>query len=173
MTDATAIASAYQSLKAAFDIGKALVGLGISAEIRAKISEMNERILAAQDSAIAGRDYQTTLLKQIGDLEKKIAELETWDTEAETYQLTNVRVPHHPMGSAFAYAPKEGTHKGKPSHLICASCYQERHKSILQAQRLDPGACQTLICPRCDVIIYLNGTPEPEHFGLKPKRSKR
>ena len=173
MTDAATIAAGFQSLKSAFDIGKALLNLGISAEVRDRISEMNERILAAQESAIAGRDYQAALLKQIGDLEKHIAELEAWDADAETYQLTDVRTPTHPMGSAFAYVSKKGTHTSEPAHLICATCYQEKHKSFLHGQVLFPGACQALMCHRCGNILYLNGSPHPEHFGLKPKRSGR
>jgi hypothetical protein len=43
--------------------------------------------LATYESAIAGRDYQSTLLKQIGESEKHIAQLEARDAEAETYQL--------------------------------------------------------------------------------------
>lgn len=171
MTDAATVAGGLQSLKTAFEIGKALLNLGVSAEMRERISEMNERILTAQESASAARDYQSALLAQIGDLEKRVAELETWDAEAQTYQLTDVRTPGHPAGPALAYAPKEGTHAGEPPHFICANCYQERHKSILQAQTLYPGGCNALICPRCGVILYREGHPYPEHFGLKaPKR---
>jgi hypothetical protein len=172
MTDVATITAGFQSLKAAFDIGKALLNLGISADIQGRIREMNDRILTAQESAIASRDYQSALLKQIGDLEKQIADFEAWDAEAETYELTNVR-PATVRGSAFAYAPKEGTHTGEPSHFICATCYQERHKSILHEQMLQPGMCDTLICPRCNVILYRIGHPYPEHFGLRPKRSGR
>jgi len=50
-------------------------------------SGINEILLAAYESAIAGRDYQSTLLKQIGESEKHIAQLEARDAEAETYQL--------------------------------------------------------------------------------------
>src|SRR5258708_40057191 len=107
MTDVATITAGLQSLKAAFDIGKTMLNLGVTAEVQDRIREMNEKILTAQEGAIASRDYQSALLKQIGDLEKQIADFEAWEAEAETYKLANVRVPNHPMGMAFAYAPKE------------------------------------------------------------------
>ena len=140
MTDAAIITAGFQSLKASFEIGKALLKMGISAEIKDRIREMNDGILAAQESAIASQQHESALLKQISALEKQITDFEAWAAEAETYKLANVRTPNHPMGLAFAYAPKEGTHTGEPPHFICASCYQERHKSILQEQILYPGA---------------------------------
>jgi hypothetical protein len=74
MTDIATITAGFQSLKAAVDIGKTLLKLSVSAEVRDQIREMNEKILTAQESAIASRDYQSALLKQIGELEKQIAD---------------------------------------------------------------------------------------------------
>ncbi len=172
MTDAAIISAGFQSLKASIEIGKALLKMGISAEIKDRIREMNDGILAAQESALASQQHQSALIKQVGELEKQIAELETWNAEAETYKLTNVRAPNHPMGMAFAYAPKEGTHTGEPPHFICANCYQERHKSILQEQTLYPGRAVGLVCPRCSVIVYKEGYPMPDHFGLRRPKGR-
>lgn len=172
MTDAATISAGLQSLKAAFDIGKALLGLGLSAQIRERVSEMNERILAAQESAIASRDYQSALLKQISDLEKHIAQLETWDAEAETYDLTDVRQPNDVAGPAFAYAPKKGTHTGEPPHFICAQCYEDRHKSILQRETFAIGRCAVLICNTCGSILYLTGYRSAEHMKMVTMRHR-
>jgi hypothetical protein len=169
--DVAAISIGYQSLKAAFEIGKALLNLGLSVQVQDRIRDMNEKILAAQESAIASRDYQSTLLKQIGDLEKHIADLEAWDAKAQAYQLTDLGKSG--ITGKFAYASKEGTHTSEPAHLLCASCYQQRHKSILQSQKLYPGACDILICHRCTSVIYLTGHPSPLHAAMLPKRSSR
>lgn len=169
--DVATISVGFQSLKAAFDIGKALLNLGLSVQVQDRIREMNEKILAAQESAIASGDYQSALLKQIGNLEKHITELEAWDAEAKTYCLTDVG--KHGVTGKFAYAPKEGTHFSEPAHLLCAQCYQDRHKSILQAQVLYPGMCDTLMCHRCQSVVYITGEPLPRHFQSKPQRSSR
>jgi hypothetical protein len=163
MTDAATISAGLQSLKAAFDIGKALLNLSLSAQIQDRIREMNDRILAAQESAIASRDYQSALLQQIGNLEKQITDLEAWNAEAETYELTNVREPNNPAGPAFAYAPKKGAHTAEPPHFICAQCYEERHKSILQREMFHLGGCQVLICNRCSAMLYVIGYRRKEH----------
>ena len=161
-----------QSLKAAFDIGKALLNLSISAEVQDRIREMNEKILAAQESAIASRDYQSALLKQIGELEKQIADFEAWEAEArdiQTRECWNIKSSHG-NGVCFC-AERRNPCRSEPPHFICANCYQERHKSILQEQTLPPGLADALICPRCNVIIYKHGHPYLEHFGLRsPKR---
>jgi hypothetical protein len=163
MTDAATIAAGLQSLKAAFDIGKALLNLGISAEVQDRIREMNERILAAQESAIASRDYQSALLKQIGELEKQIAEFEAWEAEAKTYELKEVpRIGDSRPSGLFAFAPREGTHPSEPPHLLCAQCYNDRHKSYLQKEdRI--GRCVALACHRCGSDLYLAGEREPMH----------
>jgi septal ring factor EnvC (AmiA/AmiB activator) len=169
MTDAATIAAGFQSLKAAFEIGKALLNLGISAEVQDRIREMNEKILTAQESAIASRDYQSALLKQIGNLEEQIADFETWETEAETYQLKELRRADDPRGSILAYAPKEGTHASEPAHLLCAECYSNRHKSILQHQEI-ADRIPALLCLHCDNLIYLEGE---RPYPLSPKRRQR
>jgi len=172
MTDVATIAAGFQSLKAAFDIGKALLNLGISAEIQDRIREMNDRILTAQESAIASRDYQSALLKQIRDLEKQIADSETWDAEAETYQLKDLRRAGDPRGSIFAYAPKEGTHTSEPAHLICTECYNNRHKSYLQNQEIF-GRIPALFCQHCGNVIYLLGErPDPGVTKRNPRSGR-
>lgn len=160
MTDIATISAGLQSLKAAFEIGKAMLNLGLSVQVQDRIREMNERILAAQESAIASSEYQTALLKQIGDLEKQIADLEAWNAEAETYQLTAV-ARHGKMG-VLVYAPKEGTHATEPSHALCANCFNNRHKAFLQNEER-AGRCDVLACHRCGSDLYLTGYRQPIH----------
>jgi hypothetical protein len=154
-------------------IGKALLKLGVSAEVSLRISEMNEKILSAQESAIAARDYQSSLLKQIGNLEQRVADLEAWDAEAETYELANIRDQGNPNGAVFAYRPKKDTHMGEPPHFICEPCFQEGHKALLHSQILMPGRCDTLICYRCVSVIYLTGQPFREHVEMRSKSGSR
>jgi hypothetical protein len=168
--DVATISVGLQSLKAAFEIGKTLLNLGLSVQVQDRIREMNEKILAAQESAIASRDYQSTLLKQIGDLEKHIAQLEAWDAEAQTYELKDVG--KFGLTGRLAYAPKEGTHTSEPAHLLCANCYQQRHKSFLQTEHLQ-GACEVLICHECASVIYIKGHLYPQHAAVLPKKKGR
>jgi hypothetical protein len=172
MTDVAAISGAIQSLKSAFEIGKAILDLSVSAQIQSRIMDINSKILAAQESAVASRDYQSTLLQRVDDLEKRIAEFEAWDAEADTYVLTDLRNPGDPRGSILAYAPKQGTHTSERAHHLCAKCYQDRHKSILQRETRHPYLAEVLVCHHCGSDIYLQGAKRPEHFKTTLPRKK-
>jgi hypothetical protein len=88
--DMTAIGGMMSSVKAAAEITKAMIGLRDAAMIQGKIIELNSVILSAQSSAFEANNTQSALLKQISDLEEKIAQLETWDAEKQRYQLTEL-----------------------------------------------------------------------------------
>jgi hypothetical protein len=169
MTDVAAIGGAFQSLRAAFEIGKALLDLNISAQVRERISDMNVKIIAAQESSVASYEHQSFLTKRINDLEKQIADFEAWNTEAEAYELSDLRRKGDPRGSIFAYAPKEGTEQAKIPHFLCAECFQNRHRSPLQNQEL-VGRLPVLLCLHCKSIIYLQGERPDPGSPMKPRR---
>ena len=50
-----------QSLKAAFEIGKAVLNLKISADVAQQIGDMSQRILAAQQSALASASRSSSM----------------------------------------------------------------------------------------------------------------
>lgn len=161
-----------QSLNAVTQISKALLGIRDAALIREKVIELSGEVISAQSGALAAQADQFALLERIRQLEKQIADFEAWDAEAETYQLTDLRGKSDPRGSILAYAPKEGTHTSEPAHFLCAKCYHERHKSILQHETRDPGRCKVLVCHRCGSDLYLEGERDAKHAGVfKIKRS--
>lgn len=170
MADIAVVGGAFQSLKAAFEIGKAILDLSVSAQVQTRVMEMNAKILAAQQETIASNEYQATLRKRIDDLEKQITEFETWNAEAEKYQLTNLRQANDPRGSVHAFAPKEGAYPPEQMHLLCTECFNNRHKSILQHQDVG-GRNPTLYCVHCDSFIYLEGSRPDPGTGKRKSRS--
>ena len=172
--DAAAMTGMITSLRAAAELAKLAVDARDAAVIRAKVIELQREIFAAQSCALTTQQDQFTLLDRVRNLEKENAELKAWDAETEKYQLTDVRKnAGFGQEGAFAYRLKAMGPSGEPIHFLCAKCFQDREKSILQAQLLFPGHCDALLCHRCGNIVYLTGHPHPEHFGLKPKRSGR
>ncbi len=149
--DMASIQAAVGSLKAATDIGIALLKLSTTAEMKAKVVELNTQILAAQASALAANSDQFTLLQEKRDLEAEIAGMKTWNAEKERYQL-------HPFQTGtFAYAIKAAMQNGEPPHYICAACYQRGHKFILQVVE---GSFQTEHhCPECKAEIVTSTKP--------------
>jgi hypothetical protein len=67
------------SIKAAFDIAKGLKDIDATRRNTA-IIELQEKILSAQAE-------QSELIETIGDLKKRVTELETWEAEKQRYEL--------------------------------------------------------------------------------------
>jgi hypothetical protein len=136
-------------------VGEAITGLGIfktlldtakglndihDATIRNSVAiELQEKILTAYEAHAA-------LLQRVRALEEEVASLKTWDTEKQRYELVELH------GGSLAYAVKESMRGSEPPHYICASCYQQGHKSLLQGMDVYHGGHQ-LHCPRCQLKI--------------------
>ena len=159
-----------QSLNALTQIGKAIIDARGASIIRNKVFELNREILSAQAGAFAAQADQFALLERIRALEKHIVELETWDAEAKKYELKNLPPGGVWGGPIFAYTLKKEASPSEPDHLLCAQCYEERHKSILQSEMLESGRCDVLTCHRCSSILYLTGYRRPEHSKIMLSR---
>ena len=125
------------ALKTAFDIAKGLKDIDDAARRNAAVIELQEKILAA-------REAQSALLDRVSELEEKVVSFEKCDTEKERYELKEL-IPASPT---FAYTLKPNAQPPEKFHCICATCYQNRIKSILQfARSLFPSEQKILRCP--------------------------
>jgi Zn finger protein HypA/HybF involved in hydrogenase expression len=171
VVDISAIAGTVSALKGAIDISKAMIGLHDAQTVQAKIIELNSKILEAQTNAFAANEERATLVQRIGELEKEVAHLKAWETEKQRYQLTDIG------DGTFAYAIKESMSGGEPPHYICATCYEQAKKSILNNTRL-PGGGNLLTCHSCasKMIIrhdyqspsYVISAEEKARLALEP-----
>jgi hypothetical protein len=128
------------AIKSAFDLAKGLKDINDAAVRNAAVIELQERILAAQQA-------QSALVERVSELEKRVAGFEKWETEKEKYKLEEV----HPKN--YAYAIKESARGSEPSHLICATCYENRKRTILQ-----PSSAVHLSCPVCKTTIQFKAS---------------
>jgi hypothetical protein len=126
MPDIASIASAIGSLKTAADIAKGFLDLKEAAAVQGRVIELQGVILAAQSSALAAQSDQTMLLEEIRHLKEKVAKLEAWEAEKQRYQLTDFG------GGTFAYVLRPDAANGQPSHNLCATCFNQGRKTILQ-----------------------------------------
>jgi hypothetical protein len=92
-------------------------------------------------------DYQN-VLRAKEDLEKKLVEQEGWDKERARYRLE--KVGH----GVFVYSLDMTQPNIEPAHWICANCYQEKKKSIIQRNPYPHW-----ICPRCKISVIINDWP--------------
>lgn len=134
--------------KSLFDTAKGLKDLN-DATIRNAVSiELQEKILAAQQQ-------QAALIQRVGELEKEMASFEAWQAEKKRYHLTDFGE------GTFAYLLKSEMGNGEPSHRLCATCYEQGKKSILQTQGRDSFSRENAYCHLCKVIYPLGAMKKP------------
>ncbi len=161
---------AISGLKAAAEGAIALGKLHTLAEVQAKAVELQQIILSAQSSALEAQSEQFALLEQIRNLEKELADVKAWESEKQKYELIDLFAGNDRAGAAFVYARKSGVEPAEPPHKICAHCYQEGKKSILQQETRVPGMDRVLLCNACGSEIYVAGVRHPQH--AKPSRGR-
>ncbi len=147
------------AIKTAFDMAQGLQKIYDTVARDRAVIELQKEILAAQST-------QAALVEAVGALKGRVAELEAWDTDKKRYKLTEVG---HGMTT---YTLKEGMENGELAHHLCANCYQEGHKSIMQTETRTPGRCEVMVCHRCGSDLYIHGVRQPEHHTMKraPRR---
>ena len=127
--------------KSALDVAKGLKDINDAATRNAAVIELQETILAAQAQ-------QMVLVERVGELEKEVAGLNAWEAEREHYELKEV------ASGQLAYVLKEETRSSEPAHMLCANCYSQNQKSILQTEVRNPGRHTVLFCQRCGGELY-------------------
>jgi hypothetical protein len=161
MVDISAIAGTVSALKGAVDITKAMISLHDAEAVKAKVIELNAKILEAQSAAFVANDERAALIERVSQLEKEVADLKAWDAQKQRYDLTDLG------NGAFAYAVKESMRAGEPDHKICATCYADRRRSVLQTETWNPGRAEVLVCHQCGSAVYVHGMPHPDHQKLR------
>jgi len=155
-----AFGSITGAFKSATDLIKAITDARDDSTIKAKANELQAQIFSAQQSALTAQTAQFTLLDRVGELEKTIANFEAWETEKQRYQLHNID------RGVFAYVLKKDMSNGEPPHWLCARCYTEGKKSLLQisTQPRMPGLsidATKWICSTCTAAVGINYTIFP------------
>ena len=148
MPDMSAIAAALSSFSALKDIAQAIVSLHDAQALQAKVLEFNRQLIDAQTKILAVNEERSALIEEIHQLKKQVADLEAWETEKQRYELKSIGA------GSFARALKPETQGSETPHYICANCYENRQKSILQPEptSMASRALATppmLFCPKC------------------------
>jgi hypothetical protein len=163
MVDISSIAAALSSIKAAKDIAQSMIGLRDTAAFQAKLIEFQSKIIDANNAAFAAQEERTELIEKVRQLEKQVADLTAWETEKQRYELIEV------SEGAFTYVLKTERRGGEPIHWLCASCYQNNKKSILQLAERNVGhggQMHLWKCPSCRASILVQWEILPGHRGL-------
>jgi hypothetical protein len=152
MVDLTGISTALGSLVAAKDIAQTMVGLRDAAILNGKIAELNSKIIDAQSGVFLVNEERTALVQRVGKLEKEIADMKTWETEKQRYELKSTS-----QLGGFAYALKPEMAAGEPPHYICANCYQSNKKRFLQGTQNMASGRRKFDCAECHSSVPVEG----------------
>lgn len=157
MAEATLV-TAVGAFSAVIKGVEALKNLATSADAQAKISDLYGIILSGQAIAFEDNLKQRALLETIEELKDQIRAMEAWNSEKQRYQLAR------PWTGAVVYALKKSASNGEPPHWICANCYNDGKKSLLNYAPTETRAeRKTLVC-RCKTLV-----PSPYHSADEMK----
>lgn len=140
--DMSVIGAIATSLRTAGEIANAMLQLRDAEAFRTKAVELLGQIITAQSSTIALQAEHAALISRIRELEEKLVKMEDWNVEKERYELASL------APGTFAYIVKETMRRGSPPHAICANCYENGVKSVLQTFKTYAGEAH-ITCPRC------------------------
>jgi len=146
--------------KSLLDTAKSIKDMNDTATRQSVAIELGEKILAA-------REAQSALLERVSELEKEVAHLKAWDADKQRYKLSDAG------NGIMTYTMKEGMENSEPFHQLCANCYNDGQKSVLQPETRTPGMCLVLVCNHCGADLYLTGQREPEHVGMRRARKSQ
>lgn len=138
-------AAAWESLKVATSIGKALVDLKVEGEVRTKVSAINDALFEAQRRMLEAQDSHAEMAKKVQELEEALKQYERWEQEKKRYQLAKTDA------GTLLYRLRADCLDGEPEHDLCPVCFQDEVKSILQVGTTGEVAH----CPRCKTSIRL------------------
>ncbi len=165
---ASELLASLSIFKSLLDMTKGLKDMNDAAVRNAAVIELQEKILAAHTA-------QAALVEHVSELEETVAHLEAWDTDKQRYELTEFAT------SQFAYALKEEARGGEPTHMLCANCYNQNQKSVLQTETRNPGRHQVSFCQHCDNELFSpdsGGRGEEHrrqvaHFSVSGSRARK
>lgn len=151
---AAEIYAGLSSFKILFDTAKGLIDMTDATARKAAVVELQEKILAAQQS-------QSSLIQQVGILEKEVSDLKNWDADKQRYELKDIGQ------GCIAYALKPEMQAAEPAHYLCANCYAQAKKRFLQREAKHVGRAITYSCHDCGSEMYVQGHYHPEHSGKR------
>ena len=157
----TEITALISSAKAAYDIAKGINSLNVDVERNQAVSKIIEILLSVQSDALVMQSNYQELLREKDELLKKLIEFEQWEKTETEHHLEEI------VKGVFAYSLNNSNDTNKPKPWLCANCWQDKKKSILQADwHTETSAAYT--CPRCKTQINMKfSSPSP---GIRHRR---
>ncbi|WP_186093591.1 hypothetical protein [Burkholderia gladioli] len=164
--DLSLVSGAVASITAAKEIGKAALGLRDFNAIASQLSEMNAKLLDAQERLFAHNTQLLALQQQYFEAAQQLAEAEKALSEKGRYVLFEI------VRGSFAYradarpisAQGGNPSASEPEHYICQPCFDgpDRRKATLRLHPTTQYIVGWWSCPVCNTrISLLDQLPPP------------
>lgn len=144
------IAATLSAISSAKEFAALIINRKIDSAVTEKAIELQNAIIGLQ-SAILGLQGENQVLTQENLALKETLERNAkWDEQAQNYELTKI------AEGVFAYRVKDQSQIAS-SPLLCAPCFDSRHRGILQRVGQDYGGTMYR-CGTCNKEIYDHAT---------------
>lgn len=147
-----AIGSAVASAKSAVDLAKSVKEMtksNASPDLTKQSSDLLDATINLKKMVIDLQESMLVLQKENADLKEKIVKAEKLQHDLEKYRLKEL------AAGVLVYGLYEPEANGDPVHYLCANCFTNGKKSILQLKREAVSgdiyrchACDSEICDR-------------------------
>lgn len=114
-----------------------------AAKRNAQLIEFQNAIIQFNTLLSTIQNENAALSRTNRDLEEQIRQIKNWEAESQRYELAR------PYNGVTVYALKKSMSNGQIPHYICASCYENGEKSVLQPHQ-GAHAYWYLTCQRQD-----------------------
>jgi Zn finger protein HypA/HybF involved in hydrogenase expression len=145
--------STLGTLQSAYDLAKNLLNMHDAVTRQATVIELQNKILAAQASALASSQAQASQVNEIRELEEEVARLKAWGAEKNRYHMRRAE----PGVLFFSLKPEHID--TEPPHQLCAHCYERGEKSYLQATAKLQMRHRVHYCPNCKSEFAMGHVP--------------
>lgn len=139
IAEASAITS---SIQAAFEIAKGLKSSHDARTIANAQAKIEEQLFTIRAEALALQEKHLTVIHEKEELIKKVMEFEQWEKTESEYELKQI------VRGTRVYSYKNSQQSTIPMHWLCPNCWNDRKKSILQAE-FDAEEEAKYFCPKC------------------------
>lgn len=131
------------SIQASFAIAKGLIAARDEQKIMAVKADLLAQLATALELAVDTIRAKAEHEALIAHLKQEIASMQNWAAEAQTYALTET------ARGLFTYIKQDNQKPLESTPKLCANCFDQGHKSILQLKRVPEGRQLALVCDRC------------------------
>jgi len=148
------IAEALAAFSGLIGLAEKLASAKSAAERNSALIEFQKALIGAQGITMSLQAENRSLLAAHDELEKQVVRLKDWSAEREQYELRMV------APGVFCQVAKGAVGHPEAMHKYCATCFEDRIKSILQTERIhrQPGGFgMSMTCVRCKSAVTFNG----------------